>query len=286
MPWEGGKKVWHDRLWILEKADGTWRVAGRLPRALAYGVSVTFDDMLIGLGGSDAECHHAEVFALKYASALVLKPLPPLPVALANAAGAVDANGTVYVAGGSTAPGEKAASARAFAADLRGWSPVWRELPPLPGGARILPIAAAHEDAFYIFGGAALKAQPDGKTTRAYFRDSWRYTAQAGWRRLADLPHPIAAAASPAPVVDGRIYLIAGDDGARVGFQPVENHPGFPARILAYDLAANAWHPAGETPAPRATLPVVAWRGRFILPSGEVRPGVRSPEVWSFFPGR
>jgi N-acetylneuraminic acid mutarotase len=284
MPWEGGKKVWHDRVWSLEQPAGAWREVGRLPRARAYGVSVTFGDALICLGGSDAERHHADAFALRQAGALVQEPLPPLPIPLANAAGAVDANGTVYVAAGSSEPGESAASARVFAADFRVRPPAWRELPPLPGGARILPVAAAHGDAFFLFGGAALQPQPDGKTARTYLRDAWRYTAQEGWRRLADLPHPVAAAASPAPVAGGRIFLISGDDGSRAGFQPMEKHPGFPADILAYDLAANTWHPAGAAPAPRATLPVAAWQGRFILPSGEVRPGVRSPEVWSFLP--
>ena len=32
------------------------------------------------------------------------------------------------------------------------------------------------------------------------------------------------------------------------------------------------------------TVPCVEWRGRLILPSGEVRPGVRSPDTWSFVP--
>ena len=35
MPWEGGKKVWLDRVWVLEKPDGVWREAGKLPRPLA-----------------------------------------------------------------------------------------------------------------------------------------------------------------------------------------------------------------------------------------------------------
>jgi hypothetical protein len=28
------------------------------------------------------------------------------------------------------------------------------------------------------------------------------------------------------------------------------------------------------------TAALTAWRGGFVTPSGEVRPGVRSPEVW------
>src|SRR5215468_7081944 len=40
-PWDGGKKVWSDAVFVLEKPDGVWKVAGKLPRPLAYGVCVT-----------------------------------------------------------------------------------------------------------------------------------------------------------------------------------------------------------------------------------------------------
>ena len=40
-PWEGGKKVWYDTVFVLAKPDGQWQFAGKLPRPLGYGVSVT-----------------------------------------------------------------------------------------------------------------------------------------------------------------------------------------------------------------------------------------------------
>jgi N-acetylneuraminic acid mutarotase len=82
--------------------------------------------------------------------------------------------------------------------------------------------------------------------------------------------------------VDGKLLLLSGDDGSLAGFQPLEKHPGFPKDILAYDPALDRWSALGEVPAPRATVPCIEWRGAFIIPSGEARPGVRSPEVWSF----
>jgi N-acetylneuraminate epimerase len=151
----------------------------------------------------------------------------------------------------------------------------------LPGRPRLLPIAAAHDGAFFIFGGVALEPAPTGKVQRVYLRDAWRYREHDGWKRLADLPKAIAAAPSPAPVVKRRALLLAGDDGSKFGFQPMEKHPGWPRTILAYDFARDRWSEAGEVPAPRVTVPCVAWRGLFVIPSGEVRPGVRSPEVWA-----
>ena len=94
-------------------------------------------------------------------------------------------------------------------------------------------------------------------------------------------PYPVAAAPSPMPVVNEKLLLLGGDDGTLVNFQPIEKHPGFPGKILAFD---GAWTEAGRIPAPRATVPVVSWREKFIIPSGEARPGVRSPEIWTFSP--
>ncbi len=52
-PWEGGKKVWYDTVFVLEKPDGQWKVAGKLPRPLGYGVSATWRDRVVCVGGSD-----------------------------------------------------------------------------------------------------------------------------------------------------------------------------------------------------------------------------------------
>jgi N-acetylneuraminic acid mutarotase len=281
MPWAGGKKAWLDRVWVLEKPDGAWRDAGRLPGARAYGVSVTTADGLVCIGGSDARAHHAEVWRLSWNGGMLrVETLPPLPVRLANAAGA-ELGGTIYVACGAEEPGEQVASARFFALDLPAG---WRELDPLPAKPRIMPVAAALNGVFYLFGGASLEAR-EGKVARSYLREAWRFKTAEGWKPAADLPHALAAAPSPALSSDGSRLLIAGgDDGTQVGFQPVEQHPGFARGILAYDPRRDAWTRAGETPAPRANATAVRWRGRFIIPSGEVRPGVRSPQVWSFLP--
>ena len=46
-PWEGGTKIWHDAVFVLERPDGAWQHAGKLPRPLGYGVSVTHKDALV-----------------------------------------------------------------------------------------------------------------------------------------------------------------------------------------------------------------------------------------------
>ena len=280
MPWEGGTKKWHETVRVLDGPNGRWRTAGRLPRSLAYGVSASFRDAVICAGGSDATRHFADTFQLTWkSSVLSISPLPALPIPLANACGA-RVGDKLYLAGGATEPGEKSASDRAFVLDLAAANARWEEIARLPGKPRQLAIAAATPDAFYVIGGVTLEPDETGKIVRRYLRDAWSYRPGKGWQRLADLPKPVAAAPSPAPIVDGKILVIGGDDGSRAGFQPVEKHPGFPPSILAYDPATDRWSEAGQTPAPRATVPGVEWNGFFVIPSGEVRPGVRSPEVW------
>ena len=281
MPWEGGKKVWHDTVYALERTNGSWRVIGRLPRPLAYGVSLTVPEGVLCVGGSDVERHYADTSVLVYSrGTLEVKSLAPLPIPLANGAGALVGN-VAYVAAGSDQPGERSALNRLFALDLAKAAPAWTELEPCPGAARILPVAAAVNGAFYLAGGAALRPA-DGTVKRVYLRDAWRFTPGKSWQRLPDLPKPCVAAASPAPVLDAMMLLVGGDDGSLVGFQPPAKHPGFPKGIQALDVREEKWKTFGEAPVGRATLPSVEWNGMIVLPSGEMRPGVRSPEIWTF----
>ena len=278
-PWEGGKKVWHDTVYALN-TSGTWRVAGQLPGPRGYGVSVQTDEGVICAGGSDAARHYAEVFRLRLRGGdLTQEALPNLPMPLADAAGA-KVQRTLYLAGGAGAPGEKQASARLFALDLDQPSAGWKELEPLPAQARIQPFAASLDGAFFLGGGAALEPNATGTITRAYLRDTWRYKPGEGWKRLADLPHPLAAAPTPAPAVGPSHFAVfGGNDGSKAGFQPVSAHPGFNPTILLYHTLSNTWAPFGEMPGARVTTPVVTWQGRWVIPSGEMRPGVRSPDV-------
>lgn len=279
MPWEGGKKVWHGTVHALSATNAAWQVAGHLPQPLAYGVSVSFQGRVLCVGGSDADRHYAGAFFLGWeAGRLTVTPVAPLPLPLANAAGAVVGE-TVFVAGGSEAPGEQAATRRCFAFERAGAEWRWRELEPLPGAARILPTAAVVEGAFHLLGGAALEAV-DGQVKRVPLREVWRYRPGQGWDRRPDLPKPAVACPSPAPVNGPRLFLVGGDDGSRVGGLPA-THPGFPTAIVSYDAHRGTSEWRGETPASRATAPVVEWAGRWVIPSGEVRPGVRSPEVWT-----
>ncbi|MCX8037171.1 MAG: sodium/solute symporter [Candidatus Sumerlaeia bacterium] len=282
-PWEGGAKVWHDIVYVLEKPDGQWKVAGRLPRPLGYGVSITTKDGLVCIGGSDAQRHYADVFLLRWErGALTTAPLPSLPKPCANFCGALLGN-TIYVAGGTEAPDSTTALKTFWALDLGATPPQWRELEPWPGPARMLAVAAVQDKAFFLLSGAELTADAQGKPVRRYLRDAYHWQPASGWRRIADLPCPVVGAPSPAaPLGQSSFLILGGDDGSNVGFQPPAAHPGFSKVILAYHTITDTWKTAGEAPMAHVTTPLVRWGADFAIPSGEVRPGVRSPAVWAF----
>lgn len=290
--WGGSAaKTWATAAYVLEEKSGSWKAEFRLSRPLGYGVSITADEAVLCLGGSDAKQHYADCFRLEWVAGtpdrrrrdqlVERSSLPPLPRACANACGALVGR-TVYVAGGIDAPGATEALHTFWALDLDARPLAWRDLEPWPGPERMLAVAGEHGGAFYLFSGARLHAGADGQVTRESLRDAYRFTKSEGWKRLADLPRATVAAASPARYANGLgLLLLSGDDGVNTNLFPLAKHPGFPHAALAYDPATDAWSEAGPVPFSRATVSAVWWRDRLVLPSGEVRPRVRTPEVWA-----
>ena len=283
-PWEGGTKVWYDDVWVLAQPDAEWKRAGKLPRPLGYGVGVTWRDLAICIGGSNADGHRAEVTALGFdGGKLEVRAMPPLPEPCANLCGALVGD-TIYLAGGIGKPDAVEAMHTFWSLDLSQPAAGWRKLAPWPGRERMLAVAGAHGGAFYLFSGAALHRGGDGKPERDWLRDAFRYTPGGEWERLPDLPRAAVAAPFPAPVIGGELLVVSGDDGGKVGFKPETEHPGFPRSVLAFDTAKRAWRAAGEAPFSRATAPVTEWRNGFVIPNGGVRPGYRTSEVWLLQP--
>jgi N-acetylneuraminic acid mutarotase len=280
-PWEGGKKVWHAAAFVLETPGGQWKPAGKLPRPLAYGVSASQGDGLVCVGGSDSARHYADVFRLDWNDGrLVTTPLPPLPRTMANGCGALVGE-VLYVAGGQETPTSETTLKAAWRIDLSAGEPLWEEIEPWPGSGRMLSAAAGFDGSFWLLGGVDLITGEGAAFQRRYLVDAYRYTPGTGWKRITDLPHPVTAAPSPAAADESGFLINGGDDGTQVGTAP-DRHRGFSRKILRYDPKTATWIDAGNLPAPRVTVPLVRWRGAWVIPGGEMRPGVRSPEVWAF----
>jgi hypothetical protein len=88
--------------------------------------------------------------------------------------------------------------------------------------------------------------------------------------------------AAPSPVSAygrSRLLMFTGDDGLNVTFPPVEKHPGFPVSTLACDAQEDTWSVLDSLSFSHASVPAVQWLGCVVIPNGEVRQRVRTPEV-------
>lgn len=145
-----------------------------------------------------------------------------------------------------------------------------------------------------------------------FLRDCYAYTpgkeaAEAGsWKRIADLPVGLSAAPQNAVPAGKSHLLLLG--GVNVDFlrkqikdRPDLNgqgfdHPGFPNKVRAYHSITDTWAEVdsiaiGDEKERRAdskevnyapvTVPVVIVGKEFLVPSGEVKPGIRSTQVLS-----
>lgn len=280
-PWDGGVKVWHDSIFILDHPKADWKNAGKLPNPLAYGISVTLKEGMLCIGGSDSKQHYADCFLIAFENnQLKFIPYPSLPKPCASMCG-MKIGEMVYLAGGTNAPDSAKALHNFWCLNLNDLKAGWKVLEPWPGSGRMLSVCASDGENFYLFSGAALSLNAMGKVDRSYLSDAFIFNPKDGWKKLPPMPRPCVAAPSPAIFNKGSIQLLSGDDGKLVNFEPKQSHPGFPKSSLVYDSQSNSW--AKELPfhLSRATAPLTSWQGLNVLISGEVRPGIRTPEIWS-----
>ncbi|MEO5995489.1 MAG: sodium/solute symporter [Chitinophagaceae bacterium] len=294
-PWTGGTKTWYDKIFVLDKEDGSWKESGKLPRPMGYGVALTYKDGLLCVGGGDLLHNYADVFIVRHQSNKIeTEILPSLPAPLINACGVVVGN-TVFIAGGIRTPGGLTEN-NFWSLDVSSPGKKWKVLEPVPGLSRMLAAAGTQEGNIFIFGGVHLFAK-DTILQREYLKDSWKFTPGKGWTKIADLPQPLAAAPSPAyNAGQSHLILFGGDDGLNALKVSTlkDQHPGFRNEILAYNTITDSWsvtgkmpsdiksdaagNPGGSVYAP-VTTPLVTWNNKVIIAGGEARPAVRSNKV-------
>ena len=230
-PWTGSKKAWTAQLFVLDQPNGAWKVAGNLPQKMGYGISINYKDAMILIGGSNEQGHLKSVYKFTYNDAkLKFEMLPDLPKPIANTCGVLVGD-VIYVMGGITDPDAKTAENNFWALDLSQEKKAWHILPTWPGAARMLSVAGALNDELYLFSGVALI---EGQ--RKYLNDAYKFTSKNVWEKIADLPHSVAAAPTPAFASKKEIMVFGGDDGSLASTSATlkEKHPGFSKQILAY----------------------------------------------------
>lgn len=309
--WETSK-VWYDTIFILDKPDGKWhRCPSKLNRPLAYGLSFTLseDDNFLAsdiprgvvcLGGGDSKEHVSDCFVLTLnRKRVIISELPSLPAPLANGTGVLH-EGIIYLLGGLHSPEHEQAAKVFWKLDLTVTreNRQWLELEPWPGAPRMLAVAGVINNTICLFSGTDLYKNENGILSRRYLSDGFSYNLkEKQWKKTAPLPRPAVAAPTPAITTKDSLLVISGDHGKLASQTDTlkDNHPGFPASVLAYNAQDDLWKKANDFPKqvgddpvndphagiwPPVVTNVTMWNGHPVIVCGEVRPRVRSRKIF------
>ncbi len=323
-PWEGGIKNFYGRIYVYDiTADSlTFRNEFfNLPFPVAYGSSVSLSDGVLCIGGNDQDYCFSKVFLIRWNDSLHkidFENYPDLPVPLSFSSAALIDN-IVYVVGGSSSPDGIDSGNHFFCLNLSKENSTdfkWEKLPAFPGVGRIFSVAVAQSNGtrpcVFLFSGR--NVDHDKKIT--VFSDGFLYDpVLKQWNQLAtagSMNFPVMAGTA-FPVGASNIVFIGGAQGdlllkeqqLRGQFNEVlrlrdtsdialykanriryyTEHPGFSKDILLYNTITNTIIPAGkfDTFCP-VTSNVVPWKNGGILTSGEIKPGIRTPEIYSIMP--
>jgi len=289
-PWEGGRKKWYDHIYMLQNGKEWVKLEEKLPFPLAYGVSVSYKENIIIIGGNNENRYSDKVIGYKWdGKSMQIMNYPDLPIPLANMAGTL-VDHLAIIAGGSSDPTGMALS-KCYAIDLENIKGGWFELPSYPGRERIVPVCAAYKGKFYLFSGETVSISAGNKQFRHILQDAYRLSLvksndkwTGSWQELAPMPKGISAGGSPLPVLEnGTIVIWGGIDALTALHKNPVTHPGISKGMLLYEPETDSWEYAGnvEYIPSRVTLPVIYWNNQWVYISGEIKSGIRTNTVYS-----
>lgn len=310
MPWEGGKKVWSNAIFIFE--NDQWRLSStKLPMPLGYAAYVSTNQGVLCIGGNNENQISDQVFLMAYnvvSAEVEITNYPNLPEPLAFSS-AVLFEDAVYVIGGNNAEGSTNSFYRLSLKDARNWE----KLADFPGSPRALHTTAVQETQtnkmLFVIGGRHERVGQKSEALTTYLsydfkNDTW---ADEGDLLINDNPRVLMGAS--AEVMGSMHVMVYGgsdallfDDLENIGLElatePTEdvkqqlisrrndilnNHPGFSKDILAYNTITKQWFVYATLP---TEIPVTALAFKnnndFIIVSGEVSPGIRTNGVQNF----
>lgn len=312
LPWRGGTKVYHDEIYLMEKSSsGEYRwsqSAKKLAFPLAYPACVSTSEGILSIGGENQNgpVDHVFLFAIQDEQ-LKTENLPGLPQAVSSA-GAAAIGSNVFVAGGLTPAG---ATSAFYTINLQSKASGWKVLPELPlalSHAVVVSQSDGEEDCIYVIGGRNKTSE-----VTTFYSSIWKYKPSVQmWIPEGDIlfEGKILGLSAGTGIAAGseHILLFGGDPG--IYFNRTErlnnaiekakdenekqdlwnekdkmlsSHPGFSKDILAYDTRLKQWAKIGNlTEESPATTTAFMWNETVVIPSGEVRPGVRTPNLLGF----
>jgi cyclically-permuted mutarotase family protein len=312
MPWEGGKKQYSDEIHILQQLDGQYiwnkKVKAKLPEQIAYCGNTSTQSGIVYAGGENAAGLSKRAFLVKFSSQedkLVIASLPDLPVPLTNIFLSSIGN-VVYAIGGD---GPALSSSALLSLDLDKKEEGWKQLPNMPIAlANSMAVVQNGPDGvtIYVIGGRSKDPSGISELHNTLLIYNPRTKIWKSGSPISEGTGTMNFSAGTAIPLSDHLVLIAGGDNGKV-FHQIEtylvhiaqsstakekelltakknelviNHQGFDKSLLLYDTKANTWTKIGELPFPaHVTTTAIKWGESIVISSGEIKPGVRTPNI-------
>jgi len=305
LPWEGGKKKYHNQIHLFEKKENQFvslATHDKLSIPVAYAANCITKYGIAAVGGENETGLLADAYLFKLAAegkSLLIEKLPSLPVPTTSAS-AVAIDNFIFILGGETVQGT---TADCWKLDLTHLDAGWKKIQALP-----IPLSFAYAGVYgienkstiVVLGGRNKTASGTSTFSKAVF--SYHPELDV-WIEKASLPYAMSAGTSVS-VADEGILLFGGDCGET--FSQVEqllveiakatgkekedlvqqknhlqiNHPGFSQEVLLYNPVSEKTKTISVLPYPTpVTTTAVLLNDYIVIPSGEIRAGVRTSNI-------
>ncbi len=308
MPWQGGKKIYYNNISIFNKEKEQIfqeKIQNSLTSNIAYAANCITPLGVVYAGGENELGFSDKVYLLQWDEAsnnLRQTKLPDLPVETTNGS-LVCIDNTIYFLGGETLTNT---TNQFYSLNLIKINQGWMTLPVLPKPLSNMVVVAQYlngQKQIYLMGGRA--KQKNGISD--FSSDVYSFDIHLKiWDKKKSLPYPLSAGTG-AIFSEKYILLFGGDQGERfnkveqtisninlekeqfkkenlisIKNKLLESHPGFSNEILLYNTQKNIWLSNGFIPFNASvTTNLVQWADKIIIPSGEIKAGVRTPRIIS-----
>lgn len=303
MPWNGGSKQLYDDIYLFEKdKDGniiSLKTNQKLPFKLSYAATVSVPNGIVFIGGDTENGLSKKVVLLQFEENSIqikIDNLPDLPFGVANAT-ALTIGNQIFLVGGETGNQEVEDTLLMFdfKAKKKGWQPKTK----LPKKLSHMMFVGNGEH-LYVIGGRKRNFGSISDLSASVYRYDIKNDS---WTEKTSLPYALSAGTSL--MFGNEILVFGGDKGetfhkaelmiATVNSETDENkkqlfnkvkidiqanHPGFSKEVLRYDTITDAW----STINPiyfnvSVTTQAVKWGDFIIIPTGEIKAGVRTKQI-------
>ncbi|MEG3660148.1 hypothetical protein V5097_22245, partial [Arenibacter palladensis] len=296
-----------------------WEIAStKMPYSAGYGGAISTIKGLLCFGGNTSNTTISNSWFIDYipeTGKVEINQGPDLPIPLTNFAFA-QVDNTIYVAGGISDFGG-ASTSSFYRLSLEGdRANHWEILPSWDGDPRAFSVGVGQsnglDNCFYLFSGRNIGPQGDWKVlgdAHVYNPSTkkWEIISDGADKEIkvmAGTAFPLGASTIIFPSgSDGNLAieemgirkriehlesrLLSGDDvGTMLQLSKTKltdllnDHPGFGNKIYGFNTISHEFYEFDElSQTGQVTTTAVTWGRDIVVPTGEIRPGVRTPKI-------